>query len=109
MPVDGRSQRLAYLLCEHLHGYMKAQGHVIMDIIEEFDTDGDGFISQEELCRAMEVITDGTVGKAAIHQAVTAIDEDGDNQISTHELEKALHDAHSESAPYSSTQARTKH
>ena len=107
MSVDDRAKRMAYVLCEYLYEYMKSRGHVIGDIIAQFDTDGDGFISQDELCQAMAVITDGTANQAHVKQAVTAIDEDGDNRISTHELERALHDAHSESAPYSFTQART--
>lgn len=94
--VDHYSKRMAYRLIERLHQHMTAQGHVLEDIIAQFDEDGDGYVSEEELVKGMASIT----GEDPSHwrKAMDAIDTDGDRRISIHELDKSLHEAHSESA-----------
>eukprot|EP01043_Picozoa_sp_COSAG02_P042402 COSAG02_NODE_3604_length_6492_cov_3.323166_2_plen_169_part_00 len=100
--ADTQSKRMAYCLVEYLHDYMTAQGHVVGDIITQFDADGDGHVSEDELCRGMASITGGRVQPAMLAKAMNAIDTDGDKLISIHELDKALHEAHSEPAPRNS-------
>jgi hypothetical protein len=96
--VNAKSKRMAYILMEHIYDYMAVHGHAIGELIAEFDADGDGFISREELYDSMASITGGQLHATMLSEAVSAIDTDGDMRISIDELDKALHEAQSEFA-----------